>query len=147
MKQKLEQYLKESLKRRPDVWTLRIQNVHFCPTPADFIVLTNKNRYLIECKQVEYVNDKSSFSFDRLKQADSLRDFLIHEDNKAGLLLMFWNGRLNKSLIYYLPIEVYSQLKLILNSLGRKSINVEFLRQYCIDYQVQVVDGYIDIKL
>ena len=111
-KQKLEQYVKDSLKQK-QCWYHKIQNSHFCATPADFIVLTTTKRYLIECKQILYVNMRTSFSFDRLTQESELYNFKWQnpELNESLILIMFWNKRLKNSYIYSIPILDYINIK------------------------------------
>jgi hypothetical protein len=146
-KQKLEQYLKDFLKQEKNSWYLKLQNSHFAPTPADFIILTPNANSLIECKQIEYKNDKTSFSFERLTQENELLKFEeALEDNYAFLLLMFWNKRLKNSFIYLIPITQYIYYKNMLLDMNIKSFNIEFLEKFMNGYKINVKNGTVDLS-
>lgn len=145
-KQKLESYFRDYLKSRNDIWFLKLQNSHFAATPADFIVLTKDKRILVECKQVEYKDDSSSFSFERLTQENELGLFEAKDyNNQAFILLMFWNKRLKNSFVYFIPFMTYCKHKDMLLNSGRKSISVGYLHDNL--FNVNVVNGILDIKL
>lgn len=145
-KQKLESYFRKYLNSRDDIWFLKLQNSHFAATPADFIILTKDKRILVECKQVEYKDDSSSFSFERLTQENELGLFESKDyNNQAFILLMFWNKRLKNSFIYFIPFIIYCIHKELLLIDGRKSFSVKYLNVNL--FKLNIVNGVLDIKL
>lgn len=143
-KQKLEAYFKDSV-LRPDVWCHKIFNNHYTTTPADFIVLTHDNKYLVECKQTDY-NER--YYFDRLTQVDSLLEFeVLHSNNHSIVVLMFWNKRLKNSKAYIMSITDYINMRNRMADLGYKSISVDDMRYYdssqlMISHNKFILNGY-----
>lgn len=142
-KQKLEQYVKNSLNNDPDVWFTKLFNNHFTATPGDFIITTPSGTILLECKQIQYINHNTSFPFARLTQENEMLRFEnAVELNQAFILLMFWTGRLKTSYVYLLPLGVYLHHK---DTSFNKSINVQYLEDNLSEYKIQIKNGLLDL--
>ncbi len=136
-KQHLESYLSRSLKQYNDLWYLKLQVMPLAhtQTPADYIVLSKDNKYLVECKECK--ND--IFSFDRLTQEHELSVFQSKfKSNRSYLLLMFWKERLNKSSIYLIPINAYLRHK---SRTKKRSINLKECQDQFMIYKVMLTEN------
>lgn len=130
MTQHLEKHIKKILNGIPNSYNMKIQVNSFAhkKTPADFLLLTDKHNYMIECKECA----GTSFPFRRLTQKEDLVKFsLAMKRNIGAIVLCFWHGRINKSSFYVL--NIFQFLKLM-NSVNKKSVNMEDLNEYYISY-------------
>lgn len=144
-KQRLEGIFSKSLsKSTKNLWFLKLQVMKLAHTtmPADFIVLTNTNRYLVECKERK-TNDKgyAAFAFSDLTQESDLINFERHSGiNNSYVLLLFWSGTLKNSDIYMVPIKSYMSFKANIN---KQSFNTKDAQQWFKTYKVSVKKGSI----
>ena len=147
-KQHLEEKLSNTLKNNyPEVYYLKLQvmPLAFHPMPADFIVLTDKKNFLIECKEISYTNFfKSGFPFSRITQEESLIIFSKKfKFNYSYILLGIYKGSIKKSDLYLISIEDW---KIFKNSFDKKSFNCKdiFLLN---KFKIQVKKGsFLDIS-
>lgn len=147
-KQKLEQYVKDSLNNCVDLWFVKLINNHFTKTPADFIIVNSDGTILLECKQIQYVDHNSSFPFARLTQESELYKFEKAVDfNRSFILFMFWTGRLKTSYIYLIPLSTYMFEKEYLLTCGVKSINVKYFEDKLLGYKVMIKEGRLELRI
>ena len=143
VKQHLEQYLSTSLKANNDLWYMKLQvmPLAYHPTPADFIVLSQRHNYLIECKECK----NEIFAFDRLTQEHDLTTFYKKfVCNRSYIMLMFWKGRLNTSSIFLIPILAYLRYK---KSAKKKSINLNECNKYFMVYKVITENNIFNLNI
>jgi len=140
MAQISEKILRKSLKEL-NVWFLKIQNLHFTPTPADFLVLSHKFRYLIEVKEISSYKGYESFSFNRLTQEESLIEFNDFDDkNQSYILFNFREKTVKKSSFFIVHIGKYIKLK---KSIGKQSLNIDDFNKHFIYDKIDVLKGGI----
>ena len=145
-KQHLEGYLSTSLKARNDLWYMKLQVMPLAhkQTPADYIVLSKDNKYLIECKECK----NEIFNFSRLTQEHELVQFKNKfSNNNSYIMLMFWKERLKNSDIYLIPIIAYLIYK---KKSNKKSINLNELHKRFMIYKCNIDENNLivlrDIK-
>jgi len=133
-KQRLEGDFRESIKKHDNAWYLKLQTFPgaYTENPADFLVLTPKYRYLIECKQTT----GKRFDFARLTQKAGLIKFHeAHDNNKAYVLISFWKSRKIRSFFYLIPIDIMIQFSAYI---PKKSANESEFNQYLSEYRVDI---------
>lgn len=104
--QRLEKDLSKILTETPNIWFLKLQvNMRsFSSMPADYLVLTAKKRFLIECKETR----TKRYSFLRSNQVKKMKEFHIkHFDNRAYMLFSFRIKRFKRPLYYLVDILEY----------------------------------------
>lgn len=112
MKQRLEGYLSSWLKNNPEMWYQKNQVNQLAHTQSvgDFLILTKNKRYVVECKETKVVNEKFLFPHDRVTQLNDLMLFdNFFENNASYILFLFWTGRLKKSGLYIVPVNVWNK--------------------------------------
>jgi hypothetical protein len=141
VKERLEQDLRNTMNKRykGGYYMLKLYNhpVTHQRTPGDFLILTNSNHYLVECKQCN--NDR--FEFSRLTQLNDLIKFeesLVN--NYAYVLVMFYTGRLNTSSIFMLDLGYLSGF---IKHSKKKSITKKIAEVIWDKYKVEVLPGGI----
>ena len=143
-KETTEVKLRESLKVFGNkVWFMKIQQnpLSGYPSPADFLVLTEDSRILIECKQTNLSSSKS-FSMKRLTQEMDLIQFeRAFNSHRAYVLLCFWGRRMDKSYYFMLPIDAYLTIKGEMGLINRKSINYQYLLDRQKQYLMPILKG------
>jgi len=139
-KQRLESDLSKTLKQKyPHYYSMKLHNNPMAhqTTPADFMVLSGSNNYLIECKQCSL----DRFEFSRLTQKE---DLLIFESklsqNYSYALIMFYTGRLDRSQIYMIPIK---DLIHYMDTHKLKSINKKVAVESWAEYSISLEKGGI----
>ena len=115
MKQKLEGVFSKSLALQTNLWYMKLQvnTMAHTRTPADYLIISEKYNYLVECKQVNIKNNpQARYNFDRLTQE---QDLLLFENkfekNKSYVLILFLGSMLKKSHFYLIPIKDYMKVK------------------------------------
>lgn len=134
MKQRLESDFRNMIKNDHDIWYLKLQvmPLAYSPTPADFIILTEEKRLLVECKQCK----DSAFPFRRLTQEKALTGFDGRWGNHHSfVLLCFWNGSIKSSSYFFVPIHFWSSLRMAYH---KKSINEEDCKIFFIKYKISL---------
>ncbi len=126
MVQITEKVFRKSLNQYKEVfWFIKLQvlPMSFTKSPADFIVLSRENKYLVECKEVDCRRVVRAFEFKRLSQAGLMIRFEeLHLNNKAYLLLMFRKRLLKNSKVFMIPIDKYVEFT---KTIGKKSGNMQ----------------------
>ena len=124
---KLESYLSSELNQIKNIYKniyymkLQVNQMAHKRTVADFLLLTEDKNYAIECKMSE--ND--TFYFNRLTQEIDLQIFDAANDRcKSYVMLLFWLGNKNNSLIYVCTIKELLELK----EIYKTKINVGIIR-------------------
>ena len=116
MSQITEKVFRKSLNNYKDIlWFLKLQvlPMTFTKSPADFIVLTENYRYLVECKECDCRINKYAFKFDRVTQLKELLNFQEkHPRNKSYILIMFRDRLLKDSDVFMIPIDRFMKFKL-----------------------------------
>jgi len=107
-KQHFEGYISKALREyQGQLWSQKnmVMPLAYHQSVGDFIILTQNHNYVLECKECK----DSRFSLDRLTQLNDLKIFQNKIPGKnIGLVgLLFWNGRLDKSNIYIIPLNYY----------------------------------------
>jgi hypothetical protein len=130
-KQRLEQHLQEVLKDAPGTFYMKLQvnPIAHCRTVADYLFLTPKNNFVIECKEC----NGTAYSFNRYTQKplmEKFSDSIIR--NRSFLVICFWKGSRKKSAYY--PIEDWIFDSIMRNS-KKKSANEKDLKQYKISWE------------
>jgi hypothetical protein len=144
MGEKTERIVRNSLKDM-NVWFQKLQNIHATTTPADFLILTEQYRYLIEVKEVKIYKGYLSFSFDRLTQEQDLIYFnKKFNNNRSVVILNFLDRTLKKSHIYFISIDRYLLMK---KDIGKKSINIDQMDYYFNGFKIDILPGSkLDLK-
>lgn len=146
MANKLETIFRKSLNQiKHRTYFLKLQvhpDARTC-MPADFLILGQHRRYLVECKQVDLrKNEKNTrFPFSRLTQAPALEDFEARHptQNEAYILLGFWRRFTKESSFFLLPLSVYNSLT---ETTARKSVNLDTLEELG-EYKLRVLPGSV----
>ncbi len=137
MVQKTERIFRNSLTDLNNVWFIKLQNIHTTSTPADFLILTENYRYLIECKEIALYKGYNSFSFDRLTQENDLIEFnKKHNMNRSVILLNFRDKTLKKSHAYFIHLDRYLLMK---KDINKKSINIEQMDYYFNEFRINIL--------
>ena len=143
VKQHLEGILSKTLINQ-DYWYLKLQVNPLAHTtmPADYIVLTNKHNYLIECKE----SKNGRFEFKRLTQEKGLWDFELRGKNfHSYVLICFWNTTKKNSEYYLIPMFNYKTLKYMID---KKSFNIKDARTFLEEYTVTFINtSGLDINM
>lgn len=140
-KQRLEGDLTKALKQI-NCYSLKLHNNPMAhqTTPADYLIITRNNNYLIECKQCS--ND--SLAFSRLTQ---LQDLLIFQKKYTNtfsyILLMYYTGRIDKSDIYLIPVLYLNN---IIKNHKFKSLNKNDAFKYFNQYKIKTEKSILQIK-
>jgi len=137
--QKLEKILSRTLKGL-NLWYLKLQVMPLAhhKMPADFIIITEKFNYLIECKQRGSVDSFRNFSFVELTQEQDLVAFeKFSSRNKSFVLLLFWKRFMRDSVVFLISINDYLRIK---SEVTRKSLSVDVLDNYNIP-RVKILKG------
>ena len=146
--QHLEGCLSKSLKEYSEqkklyYMKLQVNPLAHCVTPGDYMVLTDYENILIECKETK----SDRYDFNRLTQEKDLIDFhTALERNTSFILICFWKGSIKKSHIYLLNIREYMVLKAYCKEkLNKKSVNLKDLQGllYYDNMQVEALKGSI----
>lgn len=147
-KQKLEGYLKKSLKAQEDfLYNIKLQVMPLAhqSTLSDFLIMNKSGIvYAVECKQVTCKDNKGSFSIDRLTQKNSLLKFEdFSEYTESYVCILFYNQNITKSKCYLIPVNILFKL---LEELGKKSINMDDAQEYCGLFEIKYIKGYFDLN-
>jgi len=119
-KQRLEKDFSNILKEIEHIWWQKFYHVMgaYTTVPADYIVLTTNNNYLIECKECR----NKSFIFSRLTQLSDLISFDSKGDNYISyILICFWQKTRKNSLYYLIDIL---EFKSFMQRINKKSANI-----------------------
>jgi len=134
VKQRLERDFVNAMKKDGMLYILKLYHVmgRYTTTPADFIVLTENYKYLVECKECR----GKAFIYERLTQKQELLEFKNYHYNNIGLILFcFWNKSRKSSIYYLIPIELWSKIE-GLN--GKKSMNIGEFEENFPEYKVDI---------
>lgn len=131
------------IKNRIYYLKLQVNPLAHRKTPADYIILAPIERHLVECKQVNVaLNDKATFSFDRLTQEYALTEFAARPNNQSWVLLGFVEKYARKSSYFLIPLAVYLDTKARwdLKSIRRSAAEEVFQK-----YRLTVKDNHLDL--
>jgi len=123
--------MRDVLKVAPGNYYMKLQvnPMAHCKTPGDFLYLTPKYNYIIECKECKGTN----FPFSRFSQKyemDKFCDSLMR--NRGFIVIMFWKGSKKKSTFYCLEEWIYNTL---VSKSKKKSFNEKDLSFYGMTYE------------
>jgi len=108
-------------------------------TPADYLISNGKEVILVECKQVTCKDGNGRLAINRLKQLHDLLSFAKHYTNhKAFFCIAFWDGRWDKSEIYFIPAK---GLKIVIDNWEKKSFNRFDMQTIFYELQVRIEVG------
>ena len=129
--QHLEPIMRDVLKVRPTSYYVKLQ-VHplaHQKMPGDFLFLTPKTNYIIECKECK----GTSFAFLRYTQQKEMEKFSnALWNSRSFLVICFWKGTRKKSNFYC--IEDW-RMNIIMQKSKKKSVNENDLRIYLNTYE------------
>jgi len=115
----------------------------FTKAPADYIILANNYRYLVECKECDCRYKNSSFDFKRITQLRTLIDFEeFHPHQKSYLLIMFRKRRINDSDAYMIPIKELLKFKKLID---KKSGNMQDFKDHLEDYRISTKKSHFKL--
>jgi hypothetical protein len=110
-------------------------------SPADFIVITEGNNNLVECKESNLLKSKPTFDRDRLTQHDELVAFAnIFPHHHAYVVLLFWAGSVAKSDAFMVPINIWDQK---LEEFPKRTISVADAREIFAQYRLDPDKGSV----
>ena len=123
-------------------WYLKLQVIPLAhkTMPADFIVLTNNGKYLIECKEVKC--DEKGFGRFDLSRLSQLNDLLyfnnMYKDTEAYVFILFWNNRLDKSILkIFRPDDIKLKMDIGLKSIASNEfLNNNIIINKSIDFDL-----------
>jgi hypothetical protein len=148
MKQKLEGVFSKSLKYRTDLWYIKLQVNQMAHTksPADYLIISADNNFLVECKQVDLrKNPKKTYTFDRLTQEEDLLAFeKKFNNNRSYVLLLTLNKMLKNSDFYFIPIKYYINVK---NRIGKKSMTSEDLLREFNQFRLNYIKDRLEVPI
>ncbi len=147
-KQITEGLLSRTLKDLKNLYYLKLQvmPMSFNKMPGDFLIISNKHNYLVECKEVLSINNiKTKFDFHRLTQEQGLINFENKFKHQASyILLNFRDKNLKESEIYLIPLINYLIVK---KKIKKKSINRKEAKDWYNHFKLDILKGSkIDIS-
>jgi len=135
-KQRLEGDFKEFASYNTNLYILKLQveKRSFTGMPADFLVLSDNYKYMVECKE----NKSSSYPFSRSSQVKKLQTFELKSTNNTNVayfLISFWLGSVKKSLYYLIPLKEYLKFE---GLTGKKSGNIHDFNLHLSEYEIDL---------
>lgn len=121
-------------------WILRIQNIGFTTTPADFLVKTPNYDYLIECKETIH----KKIYFNRLSQLDDMLSYeKVLQRHKAYFFFYYRRTQTQNSSAWLIPAHyIVEQLKLGKKGLEEHEIPPIYGVPY--DKKTKILDVYLE---
>jgi len=134
VKQRLEGHFRNELLKNNNIWFLKLQvmPMSYTSMPADFLILSEHNKYLVECKECS----KKVLVISRLTQIKKMLEFYHKFDNNyAYFLISFWNTNKNNSIYYHIPVD---NMWNTINNIDKKSLNMSDFEAYFSKFQVNL---------
>jgi len=144
-KQHLEGYISKALNNTTEkLWFQKnmVMPLAFHKSVGDFIILTTKNNFILECKESKIKDGRVSFSLKRLTQLHDLQLFQNSLERNISLIgILLWEKNLKNSELFIIPLRVYNSK---LKDWSKKSFNREDLNKLFVNCKIENFDKFID---
>jgi hypothetical protein len=147
MTQITEKKFRESLNVFKDkMWFIKLQvlPMTFTKSPADFIILSNEYRYLVECKEVNCIKKNESFYINRLTQKNEMINFeALNENNIAMLLIMFRKKNMRESSAFFIPLKLFIEFE---KKMNKKYLSCDDFLNNMREFKLNIKENKFDLE-